>query len=249
MAMKLWGTVLLSLALSSFCCDGVTISTSTQETSGTPMIHATSATKTTTSLNMVATTTIKDQSSQSPDTKANKTGRLEKAMEAGPKITAGTTESSTKILMTSASSLTLAISDQSSPSPDTQPNTTNRLEKATDAGSKNNSALTNQETQEDVSYSGIILPVVIALIVISVIVFLLMALYRMCLKTTPERQENGTEQAPSDKENVKLISVKTTSPDSGMFSFLTLSSYDLPLGMSLPLESFKPIRADFSRKE
>ncbi|XP_007421717.1 endomucin isoform X2 [Python bivittatus] len=245
MAVKLWGPVLLSLALSGCCCDGVTISTNTSETTGSPMMNATSAANTTTSLNMVATTTIKGHSSQIPDIQTDKT---DKATEAGTKITAGTTESSTKNPMTSASGLAPVISDQSSQSNDIQANTTDRLEKTTEAGRKNNSALTNHERQEDVSYSGIILPVVIALIVISVIVFLLMALYRMCLKTTPERQENGTEQAPSDKENVKLISVKTTSPDSGMFSFLTLSSYDLPLGMSLPLESFKPI-ADFSRKE
>ncbi|XP_015683803.1 endomucin isoform X4 [Protobothrops mucrosquamatus] len=223
MAGKLWTTVLLSLALSGFFCEEVTISNSSQGTTGSPMINATSAAKNTTSMSTIATTTIK--------------------------VTAGTTEPSTKIPMTSAFSLGPAILDQSSQSPDKQTNTTVRLEKASEAGPKNNSILTNQEKQDDTSYSGIILPVVIALIVISVIVFLLMALYRMCLKTTPERQENGTEQAPSDKENVKLISVKTTSSDSGMFSFLTLSSYDLPLGMSLPLESFKPIRADFSGKE
>ncbi|XP_015683794.1 endomucin isoform X2 [Protobothrops mucrosquamatus] len=248
MAGKLWTTVLLSLALSGFFCEEVTISNSSQGTTGSPMINATSAAKNTTSMSTIATTTIKDQSFQTPHIRANKTDRLENVTEVGPKITAGTTEPSTKIPMTSAFSLGPAILDQSSQSPDKQTNTTVRLEKASEAGPKNNSILTNQEKQDDTSYSGIILPVVIALIVISVIVFLLMALYRMCLKTTPERQENGTEQAPSDKENVKLISVKTTSSDSGMFSFLTLSSYDLPLGMSLPLESFKPI-ADFSGKE
>ncbi|XP_053113916.1 endomucin isoform X8 [Hemicordylus capensis] len=34
--------------------------------------------------------------------------------------------------------------------------------------------------------------------------------------SSSKRQENGTEQAPSDKENVKLISVKTTSPETGV---------------------------------
>ncbi|XP_025060049.1 endomucin isoform X2 [Alligator sinensis] len=57
----------------------------------------------------------------------------------------------------------------------------------------------------------VILPVVIALIVITLSVFILVALCKMCRKTTPERQENGTEQAPSDKEGVKLLSVKTAS--------------------------------------
>ncbi|XP_055558590.1 endomucin isoform X2 [Falco cherrug] len=65
---------------------------------------------------------------------------------------------------------------------------------------------------------NIILPIVIALIVITLSVFLLVALYRMCQKKTPERQENGTEQAQSDKEGVKLLSVKTTSPETGEHS-------------------------------
>ncbi|KAJ6668866.1 hypothetical protein lerEdw1_012352 [Lerista edwardsae] len=61
--------------------------------------------------------------------------------------------------------------------------------------------------------------------------------------TTPikERQENGTEQTPSDKENVKLISVKTASPEAGMSRFLALPSYDLPLDISFPLEPSKPM--------
>uniref|UniRef100_A0A8D2KYY6 Endomucin n=2 Tax=Varanus komodoensis TaxID=61221 RepID=A0A8D2KYY6_VARKO len=80
---------------------------------------------------------------------------------------------------------------------------------------ENDTNIENQERKNDTSYSGIILPVIIALIVITFTVFLLMALYRMCFKTAPERQENGTEQAPLDKENVKLISVKTTSPEIG----------------------------------
>ncbi|XP_027667882.1 endomucin [Falco rusticolus] len=70
----------------------------------------------------------------------------------------------------------------------------------------------------DIHYSNIILPIVIALIVITLSVFLLVALYRMCQKKTPERQENGTEQAQSDKEGVKLLSVKTTSPETGEHS-------------------------------
>ncbi|ETE69495.1 Endomucin, partial [Ophiophagus hannah] len=145
MAGKLWSTVFLSLALSGFFCE-----------------------EDATSMSTVAATTIKVQSSQSPDNQTNTTVRLEKESEAGP---------------------------------------------------KNNSGLTNHEKQDDASYIGIILPVVIALIVISVIVFLLMALYRMCLKTTPGvytfvNHTTPPNRAPSDKENVKLISVKTTSSDS-----------------------------------
>ncbi|XP_074887905.1 endomucin isoform X1 [Buteo buteo] len=70
----------------------------------------------------------------------------------------------------------------------------------------------------DIHYSSVILPVVITLIVITLSVFSLVALYRMCQKKTPERQENGTEQVQSDKEGVKLLSVKTTSPETGEHS-------------------------------
>ncbi|XP_075565574.1 endomucin [Pelecanus crispus] len=66
-----------------------------------------------------------------------------------------------------------------------------------------------------IHYSSVTLPIVITLIVITLSVFSLVALYRMCQKKTPERQENGTEQAQSDKEGVKLLSVKTTSPETG----------------------------------
>uniref|UniRef100_A0ACB8E879 Uncharacterized protein n=1 Tax=Sphaerodactylus townsendi TaxID=933632 RepID=A0ACB8E879_9SAUR len=44
------------------------------------------------------------------------------------------------------------------------------------------------------SYTSIILPVIIALIVITLSVCILVGLYRICWKTTPERQENETEQ-------------------------------------------------------
>ncbi|XP_058048876.1 endomucin isoform X5 [Ahaetulla prasina] len=185
MAGKLWSTVLLSLALSGFFCEEVTVPNSTQGTTGSPMINVTSGAKNATSMSTVATTTIKDQSSQTSHIRANETDRLENVTEARPKITAGTTESSTKIPVTSALSLGPAILDQSSQSPN-KTNTTVRLEKESEAGPKNNSGVTNQEKQDDASYI--------------------------------ERQENGTEQAPSDKENVKLISVKTTSSDSDQTS-------------------------------
>ncbi|XP_065547420.1 endomucin [Lathamus discolor] len=70
----------------------------------------------------------------------------------------------------------------------------------------------------DNHYSSVILPVVITLIVITLSVFSLVSLYRICQKKTPERQENSTEQAQSDKEGVKLLSVKTTSSETGEHS-------------------------------
>ncbi|NXP52726.1 MUCEN protein, partial [Heliornis fulica] len=65
-------------------------------------------------------------------------------------------------------------------------------------------------------FSGVILPVVITLIVITLSVFSLVALYRMCQKKTPGiwfTFLGGGVQ--SDKEGVKLLSVKTTSPETG----------------------------------
>ncbi|XP_054680967.1 endomucin isoform X1 [Grus americana] len=73
-------------------------------------------------------------------------------------------------------------------------------------------------SESTIHYSSVILPIVITLIVITLSVFSLVALYRMCQKKTPEGQENGTEQAQSDKEGVKLLSVKTTSPETGEHS-------------------------------
>ncbi|XP_069449726.1 endomucin isoform X2 [Ovis canadensis] len=68
------------------------------------------------------------------------------------------------------------------------------------------------------SYSSFILPMVIALIVITLSVFVLVGLYRMCWKTDPGTQENGNEQPQSNKESVKLLTVKTISHESGEHS-------------------------------
>ncbi|XP_068950085.1 endomucin isoform X2 [Petaurus breviceps papuanus] len=61
--------------------------------------------------------------------------------------------------------------------------------------------------------SGVILPVVIALIAITLSVFTLVGLYRICWKTDPGTPDNGTDQPQSDKESVKLLTVKTISPE------------------------------------
>uniref|UniRef100_A0A2I2YU79 Endomucin n=1 Tax=Gorilla gorilla gorilla TaxID=9595 RepID=A0A2I2YU79_GORGO len=68
------------------------------------------------------------------------------------------------------------------------------------------------------SYSSIILPVVIALIVTTLSVFVLVGLYRMCWKADPGTPENGNDQPQSDKESVKLLTVKTISHESGEHS-------------------------------
>ncbi|XP_009473143.1 PREDICTED: endomucin [Nipponia nippon] len=84
---------------------------------------------------------------------------------------------------------------------------------STTFGSRESSPGNKKVPESVVHYSNIILPIVITLIVITLSAFSLVALYRMCQKKTPERQENGTEQAQSDKEGVKLLSVKTTSTE------------------------------------
>ncbi|XP_022373087.1 endomucin isoform X1 [Enhydra lutris kenyoni] len=68
------------------------------------------------------------------------------------------------------------------------------------------------------SYSSIILPVVIALIAVTLSAFVLVGLYRMCWKTDPGTPENGNDQPQSDKESVKLLTVKTISHESGEHS-------------------------------
>ncbi|XP_016079130.1 PREDICTED: endomucin isoform X2 [Miniopterus natalensis] len=73
----------------------------------------------------------------------------------------------------------------------------------------------NASPSTNPSRSSIILPVVIALIVITLSVFALVGLYRLCRKTDPGTPENGNDQPQSDKESVKLLTVKTISHESG----------------------------------
>ncbi|KAM5341141.1 endomucin isoform 2-T2 [Glossophaga mutica] len=68
------------------------------------------------------------------------------------------------------------------------------------------------------SRSSIILPVVIALIVLTLSVFALVGLYRICRKADPGTPDNGNDQPQSDKESVKLLTVKTISHESGEHS-------------------------------
>ncbi|XP_041905649.1 endomucin isoform X2 [Corvus kubaryi] len=88
----------------------------------------------------------------------------------------------------------------------------------TTSGNPKSSSGNQTQTGSDIRYSNVILPIVITLIVTTLSVFSLVALYKMCQKKTPERQENGAEQAQSDKEGVKLLSVKTTSSETGEHS-------------------------------
>ncbi|XP_045039726.2 endomucin isoform X2 [Desmodus rotundus] len=76
----------------------------------------------------------------------------------------------------------------------------------------------NASSSTNLSRSSIILPVVIALIVLTLSVFALVGLYRMCRKTDPGTPDNGNDQPQSDKESVKLLTVKTISHESGEHS-------------------------------
>ncbi|NXD26241.1 MUCEN protein, partial [Spelaeornis formosus] len=60
-------------------------------------------------------------------------------------------------------------------------------------------------------FADVILPIVITLIVITLSVFSLVALYKMCQKKTP----GIWFVFSADKEGVKLLSVKTTSSETG----------------------------------
>ncbi|NWT96318.1 MUCEN protein, partial [Urocynchramus pylzowi] len=66
-------------------------------------------------------------------------------------------------------------------------------------------------------FADVILPIVITLIVITLSVFSLVALYKMCQKKTPGIwfAFSAGHGAQSDKEGVKLLSVKTTSSETG----------------------------------
>uniref|UniRef100_A0A5F4W040 Uncharacterized protein n=1 Tax=Callithrix jacchus TaxID=9483 RepID=A0A5F4W040_CALJA len=98
---------------------------------------------------------------------------------------------------------------------------------------------------------GIILPVVIALIVITLSVFVLVGLYRVCWKSDPGTAENGNDQPQSDKESVKLLTVKTISHESALLKEDTVScstlSRILPILMVSTLHKEKP-RTDSLRK-
>ncbi|XP_033016636.1 endomucin isoform X2 [Lacerta agilis] len=199
-------------------CTGSTTSTTTIST--TKASQETSSTSTSKAATAGITTTTANSSAAAQPTQASAHGSLSTSNDTA---STGTAESPALSSVTS-SHLALTTPDQHNKTTTerappnenaTQRSIPDTLQKVTEAPTESNTANAHSENQDHPSYTTIILPVIIALIVISLSVFLLVTLYRMCLKTTPERQENGTEQAPSDKENVKLISVKTTSPESG----------------------------------
>ncbi|CAI5784604.1 Uncharacterized protein PODLI_1B029609 [Podarcis lilfordi] len=230
--MELLGRVLLSVALLTLCCVHGDINTTTSKAQATPESTTTiSATKESQKTSSLSRTTSKAEIAGNTTTTANSSAivRPTQASAHGslstPNNTASTgTAESPALSSVTSSHLALTTPDQHNktttatrapPNEKTTQSIQDTLQKVTEVPTESNTVNAHAEKQDHPSYTTIILPVIIALIVISLSVFLLVTLYRMCLKTTPERQENGTEQTPSDKENVKLISVKTTSPENG----------------------------------
>ncbi|XP_047712737.1 endomucin isoform X5 [Prionailurus viverrinus] len=156
---------------------------------------------------------------------------LESTSGASPK---GTTnkESLNSSLLPTLSSLTTTIKDEGNTTKGVMKNEFTTANATVTNPPLPNAASTSQSSQhkntEDAknassssaspSYSSIILPVVIALIVVTLSAFILVGLYRMCWKTDPGTPENGNDQPQSDKESVKLLTVKTISHESGEHS-------------------------------
>uniref|UniRef100_A0A8C3P857 Endomucin n=1 Tax=Chrysemys picta bellii TaxID=8478 RepID=A0A8C3P857_CHRPI len=240
--MKLLGAALLSLAVFSICTANAQENSSMTPTSKN--IQSTTAQEnssmTPTSKNIQSTTVSSDStftirsstnvsaqenSSMTPPSKNSQstTAQENSSMTPTSKNIQSTTVSSDSAITISSSTNVSAGKTESLPGSSVMAaSDSTRMT----AGSHWTSTLTpshgspgsNDKQADNDQYSSIILPVVIALIVITLSVFILVALYRMCRRTTTEGQENGTEQATTDKEGVKLLSVKTTSPETGEHS-------------------------------
>ncbi|XP_053113911.1 endomucin isoform X4 [Hemicordylus capensis] len=274
--MKLFGTAFFSLALFTLCHDGsasslaaATVSSSTVNPSSvTPANSAVSHSKGTipahrtssVSSKATARTSAGDaKGTPSPANSANST--LPSTQGTPTSLTANGTigRNGTESTPKPVSKGSLAVHPTNSQSELTPTYISISTSKASTAlqnnGSKNEVQSNTQETPQgtqniaDGAQNATEQKVQDSSSRMTLCIFPSVVVYKMCRKTTPERQENGTEQAPSDKENVKLISVKTTSPETGMSSFLALTSYDLPLDISLPLEPSKPMGAHLSGEE
>ncbi|XP_014643414.1 PREDICTED: endomucin [Ceratotherium simum simum] len=120
-------------------------------------------------------------------------------------------QSSTKTTERVVNSVT---SDTSSSKTSTLPSTLITISGNTSQSQGTKKAKRASSSSTNAFYSSIILPVVITLIVVTLAVFVLVCLYRMCWKTDPGTPENGNDQPQSDKESVKLLTVKTISHES-----------------------------------
>ncbi|KAM9142720.1 endomucin isoform 8-T8 [Pangshura tecta] len=224
--MKLLGAALLPLAVFSICTTNAQENSSTtlpsmniqstaaqENSSMTPpskSIQSTAAQENssmTSSFKSIQSTAAQENSSMSPSSKSIQSTAVSSdstvTINSSTNVSAGKTESLPGISVTATSDSTWMTAGSHWTSPLTP-----------SLGSPGS----NDKQADNAQYSNIILPVVIALIVITLSVFILVALYRMCQRKTTEGQETGTEQATTDKEGVKLLSVKTASPETGEHS-------------------------------
>ncbi|XP_012593846.1 endomucin [Microcebus murinus] len=169
--------------------------------------------------------TVKSEGATANGVLKNEPTTTNTAVPNPPHATAASTSQSFQHETENQSSIKTTKITGNTPQPDTSPSRASTLpsististesilqSQGTEGGKNASSASTSP------SYSSIILPVVIALIVITLSVFALVGLYRMCWKTDPGTPENGNDQPQSDKESVKLLTVKTISHESGEHS-------------------------------
>ncbi|XP_060103325.1 endomucin isoform X2 [Heteronotia binoei] len=202
--MKLFGTAFFSLAVFSLWSTTVQESVGTTTTS-TPTQAPSGSSVTTSTASTSAVSFFRNPSvSSSIETKASQT-------------------TATVVMVLATTSNNSSINPNTTVTGNvtghqTRPENTPKNTSQTEPDSTGSVSGNKDHVLDTPSYTSIVLPVIIALLVITISVGTLVALYRICWKTTPERQENETEHTSLDKENVKLISVKTTSPESGEHS-------------------------------
>ncbi|XP_015271468.1 PREDICTED: endomucin isoform X1 [Gekko japonicus] len=230
--MKLFGTAFFSLAVFSLwsatasaqeSVGTATTSTATQAPSEQAQLQPTISTASTSTVSSLGSTSI----SSSKENKTSQTTSTPVEILSttnNSSSTTGTTHSLPPSNETAASELTpTAIGPDITTTGNvtgnqTLPESKSQNTTQSEPDSTGSDSGKTKQVLDSSSYINILLPVIIALIVITLSVCILVALYRICWKTTPERQENETEHTSLDKENVKLISVKTTSPESGEHS-------------------------------
>ncbi|KAM9238124.1 endomucin [Dugong dugon] len=239
--MKLLQGTILSLLLFSLCCrtkgsdmtimplsstisatTNTSVLTTSTESSQNPVIQSTAGTSPegTTKTETLKSSSLTTSSSLTATVK-DKGNTIHGVMKNELRTTNSTVTNSS--LPNATSTLPSSQHTTDTSQPDTPPSKTTTLPSVSmsenilqSPGFENGKDESSSSTSP--SYSSIILPVVIALIVITLSVFVLVGLYRMCQKTDPGTPENGNDQPQSDKESVKLLTVKTISHEPGEHS-------------------------------
>ncbi|XP_068950090.1 endomucin isoform X3 [Petaurus breviceps papuanus] len=217
--MKLLQRTFLFLSMFSLCYsqenqDPVTTMTTTKQS--TPIVTTSSSPSLSTAISVTVQTSV-----NTPE-KLETTVATEKVTSSirisSSSLTLSTSngtleEQSTMPMISTKSSLSSAVAKTEKETP--------RSESPSNVSSTTNPPGSDQfrstmSTTQSIQKSSVILPVVIALIAITLSVFTLVGLYRICWKTDPGTPDNGTDQPQSDKESVKLLTVKTISPETSV---------------------------------